>query len=73
MADDKRILRLPAVMERTGLSKATIYRLIHANEFPESIRLGSRAVGWPANRIDEWINSRENNTVGAVRLRLARR
>ena len=33
MADDKRVLRLPAVMERTGLSKASIYRLIKASDF----------------------------------------
>ena len=47
MADDKRVLRLPAVMERTGLSKASIYRLIKASDFPAAIRLGCRAVGWP--------------------------
>ena len=60
MANDKRVLRLPAVMERTGLSKASIYRLIHEDDFPSAIRLGSRAVGWPAQRIEEWIDSRES-------------
>ena len=59
MAIDKRVLRMPAVMERTGLSRASIYRLIHADDFPVAIRLGSRAVGWPAQQIDEWIASRE--------------
>ena len=59
MAIDRRVLRMPAVMERTGLSRASIYRLIHANDFPVAIRLGSRAVGWRAQRIDEWIASRE--------------
>ena len=60
MNNEKRVLRLPAVMERTGLSKASIYRLIEANAFPLGIRLGPRAVGWPAHRIDEWIDTREN-------------
>ena len=73
MADDKRVLRLPAVMERTGLSKASIHRLANANDFPAAIRLACRAVGWPADRIDEWIYSRDSNTDGAVRVRLARR
>ena len=38
MANDKRVLRLPAVMERTGLSKASIYRLIHEDDFPSALR-----------------------------------
>ena len=59
MTIDKRVLRMPAVMERTGLSRASIYRLIHADDFPVAIRLGSRAVGWPAQQIDEWVSSRE--------------
>lgn len=59
MAIDRRVLRMPAVMERTGLSRASIYRLIHTDDFPAAIRLGSRAVGWPAQQIDEWIASRE--------------
>lgn len=73
MADDKRVLRLPAVMERTGLSKASIYRLIKASDFPAAIRLGCRAVGWPADRIDEWIDSRDSTTGGAVKVRVGRR
>ena len=59
MAVDRRVLRMPAVMERTGLSKASIYRLIRADDFPAAIRLCSRAVGWRAEQIDEWIASRE--------------
>ena len=59
MAVDRRVLRLPEVMERTGLSRASIYRLIKADDFPVAIRLGSRAVGWRAEQIDEWIASRE--------------
>ena len=73
MAEGKRVLRLPAVMERTGLSKASIYRLINANDFPAAVRLGCRAVGWPADRIDEWIDTRDSNTGGAVRFRPGRR
>ena len=59
MAIDRRVLRMPAVMERTGLSRASIYRLIRADDFPAAIRLCSRAVGWRAEQIDEWIASRE--------------
>jgi prophage regulatory protein len=46
------------VRERTGLSRSTLYAKIKAGEFPASISLGDRAVGWPSNEIDEWIAAR---------------
>ena len=57
--DDRRLLRMPEVMERTGLSKAMIYRLIRAGGFPKQVRLSVRAVGWNAHSINEWIEARE--------------
>ncbi len=49
------ILRLPQVKTRTGLSRSTIYMRIAAGSFPQSIRLGARAVGWIEADIDAWI------------------
>jgi len=49
------ILRLPAVKARTGLSRSTIYLRITNNEFPASISLGGRAVGWLEKDIDAWL------------------
>ncbi len=53
----KRILRLPEVKNRTGLSRSAIYLKIANNEFPPSISLGARAVGWIETEIDEYISS----------------
>ena len=53
-----RILRLPEVLEMTGLSKATVYRLMGAGTFPAPRQLGPRAVGWPEGLIAEWISAR---------------
>jgi prophage regulatory protein len=50
-----RILRLPEVKQRTGLSTSSIYRRIAQGLFPRSIPIGPRAVGWLASAIDEWI------------------
>lgn len=51
-----KILRLPAVLERTGLSRSTVYARMSAGEFPKSISLGSlRAIGWLESEIDSWI------------------
>lgn len=55
------ILRLPAVMARTGLSRSSIYRRIAAGEFPQAYSLGARAVGWLESEISAWI---ANTVVG---------
>jgi prophage regulatory protein len=49
------ILRLPEVMQHTGLKRATIYLYMSKQEFPKSIRLGRSAVGWLASDINAWI------------------
>lgn len=50
-----RILRLPEVMARTGLSRSTIYLRVSQNEFPKPVSLGARAVGWVEAEIQEWL------------------
>jgi len=52
------ILRLPAVKERTALSRSSIYLRISKNEFPASISLGGRAVGWLEEDIDKWLEQK---------------
>ncbi len=49
------ILRLPAVMEKVGLSRSSIYSRVRAGTFPKPVQLGERAVGWLESEIDEWI------------------
>ena len=45
------ILRLPAVLVDTGLSRSTIYLRIAQGAFTHPVSLGARAVGWPANEV----------------------
>ena len=49
------ILRLPVVIARTGLSRSTIYLRIAEGNFPKSINLGGRAVGWVEVEIQHWV------------------
>lgn len=53
-----KILRLPKVVEITGMSKTTIYRWINASQFPKPINLSSASVGWLETDIDDWIQSK---------------
>ena len=50
-----RILRLPEVIERTGLSRSEIYRQMADRAFPRSIRLTQRGVGWLEHEVEDWI------------------
>ena len=52
-----KILRLPEVKDRTGLSRSTIYLRISKSEFPKPVSLGGRAVGWPEKEIDDWLSN----------------
>jgi len=54
----KTIWRLPEVMARTGLSRSTIYDKMGKGEFCLSINLGLRSVGWVADEVEDWIQSR---------------
>jgi len=49
-----RFLRLPEVLERTGLSRSTIYARLEQKLFPRPVSLGPRAVGWIESGVEEW-------------------
>lgn len=53
-----RILRLPEVQSRTGLSRSSLYERMHEKTFPPSISLGGRNVGWLESEIEAWIVDR---------------
>ena len=55
---ETRILRLPEVLARVGLSRSTVYQLMAAGDFPASVRLTPNSVGWRRDDIDAWIASR---------------
>lgn len=52
------ILRLPSVKLRTGLSRSTIYLRMSNGEFPMSVSLGGRAVGWLESDIESWLDEK---------------
>lgn len=53
-----KIHRLPIVKNDTGLGRSTIYARMAEGTFPKQINLGSRAVGWLASDIQDWIDAR---------------
>lgn len=53
-----KLLRLPAVEDRTGLRKSSVYAGMAAGTFPPCVRLGARAVAWREADIQRWISER---------------
>jgi prophage regulatory protein len=45
------ILRRPSVEEATGYSRSTLYLRIDQRLFTRPVKLGMRAVGWPAAEV----------------------
>jgi prophage regulatory protein len=52
-----RILRLNAVLDRTGLSRATLYRKIQNGTFPKQVRIAERCTGWRESAITKWMQN----------------
>ena len=71
----KRFIRLPEVLSRTGYGRTSIYRKMEDGSFPKSVKLNgspiapnlfdSRAVAWIEDEVDQWIESRieERDTI----------
>ncbi len=53
-----RLLRTKQVVELTGLSRMTIYRLEKSGAFPARRQLGSNSVAWLEEDVSAWVGSR---------------
>lgn len=54
----ERLMRMPEVSARTGLSGATVYKQIAIGRFPKPIKLTHHASGWVESEIEAWIAAR---------------
>lgn len=45
------LLRKPAVLAETGISKSTLYQNIANGLFTKPVKIGARASGWPAHEV----------------------
>ena len=52
-----RILRINAVLERTGLTRSTLYRKIGRGTFPQQVKLSERCAGWHESAVNEWMHN----------------
>ncbi|EJD6540695.1 AlpA family phage regulatory protein [Providencia rettgeri] len=63
---DIRMLRLPAVIQRIGVARSTLYDWINPKSprydptFPKQKRLGRQSVGWIESEVNDWLLNRQS-------------
>jgi prophage regulatory protein len=60
------LLRLPVVIEATGLSSSSIYRMMDADRFPRPLRLGPNSVRWRTSAVVRWVDGLDTNPAKAA-------
>jgi prophage regulatory protein len=52
-----RLVRLPEVRNRTGLSTATIYRKMAEGRFPKAVKISTMLVAWYEGDVNAWVQA----------------
>jgi prophage regulatory protein len=55
MPEPEKILRMRTVLDRTGLSRSTIYRKMREGTFPRQVEISEHCRGWRESAINRWI------------------
>lgn len=80
MAEPDRILRIRSVLQRTGLSRSTLYRKIQEGSFPRQVQISIHGAGWRESAVNRWIadpaafraEDQTGSRLSAVQRRLAK-
>jgi prophage regulatory protein len=56
-APNDRILRIRTVLERTGLSRTTMYRKMDQGTFPKQVKISNRCAGWYESQVEAWLRN----------------
>jgi len=63
----QRLLKIKTVVERTALSRASIYRQINEGRFPAPVKIGARAIAWPESIVSQWLEDRISESRGLTK------
>lgn len=54
----ERFIRMPEVLDISGLSKTTIYEYVSRGEFPAPVSLGAKSVAWVESEVMAWMDAK---------------
>ena len=49
------LIRIPKVMEKTGVAKSTLWLWVKDGNFPKPIKLSPRIAVWIEDEVNEWM------------------
>ena len=52
-----KFLRLPSVIDKVGLSRSQIYKLIQQGDFPEPVKIGPKISVWIEEKLEMWMDA----------------
>lgn len=55
---DAQLLRVRDLVRLTGLSRATLNRLVRSGNFPHAVQITQRVVAWRKRDVVNWLESR---------------
>lgn len=54
-----KIIKVPEVLERCAMSRASLYRMLQRNEFPRQVRISIRSIGFYEHEVNQWLADRQ--------------
>lgn len=60
-------LSLGEVCQRLGVSRATLWRMMHRGDFPKPVQLSLGRVGVPVDEFDDWQRTKREQRTAAPR------
>ena len=60
----QKFIRLPEVIEKTGVQKTYIWNSIKEGTFPAQIKIAKRVSVWIESEIDQWVNEQIDKARG---------
>ncbi|XOF34524.1 MAG: helix-turn-helix transcriptional regulator [Candidatus Electrothrix sp. YB6] len=61
---EREIWRTAKVIQTTGLSRTTIWRMEKNGDFPGRVRISKRNIGWYSDEVMDFVNQRQRKAVG---------
>lgn len=58
-----KMLKLPEVLDRVGLSRSMVYRMMSENRFPQVIKI-CNASRWSEKSIEDWLQTKIKESSG---------
>ena len=59
MSNADRMIKISEVMEKLGVSRAQVYKMIKTKGFPKPVSLGHASARWIESEVNAWINERK--------------